>query len=337
MVRLMSDQLSMFDLPILRDIDSATSSPEFQSGPTPSSSPAGPTIARSGPDPAHALPSPAQERNFDALAATRRALCLTLSELELSIASDAATSGRPIVGTFGPNFGASSGTAALNLSLGNRLAEALGASGSTLYEHRSKWLDTPLGTWSFLHQGLARRISDSASTGWPTPTTRDWKDRASSAASVPLNALLGRVASLTGWNTPRATDGSNGGPNQAGGALPADASLSGWPTPTATDAIKGGSVAPRPGMMGLSETAPLTGPARLTASGELLTGSDAGMTNGGVLNPALSRWLQGLPPEWDQAAIRAFRAMPPPKRGSGGSVATGTRSLPRKRRNLSAP
>ncbi|MGO9722577.1 MAG: hypothetical protein ACLPOA_18815, partial [Methylocella sp.] len=34
---------------------------------------------------------------------------------------------------------------------------------------------------------------------------------------------LGMASSLASWNTPRATDGSNGGPNQANGALSADA------------------------------------------------------------------------------------------------------------------
>lgn len=36
-----------------------------------------------------------------------------------------------------------------------------------------------------------------------------------------------------------------------------------------------------------------------------LTGSNAQTTDSDLLNPALSRWLMGLPPEWDVAAIRA--------------------------------
>ena len=93
-----------------------------------------------------------------------------------------------------------------------------------------------------------------------------------------------------------------------------DSDYSGWPTPRST-MIDGNDTPEAKRARGanagleLPVAAKLAGTARLTASGEMLTGSDAGMESGGQLNAALSRWLMSLPPEWCVAAIRAHRKL----------------------------
>jgi hypothetical protein len=168
-------------------------------------------------------------------------------------------------------------------------------------EFNETWKEkvTPLGIAYWEHTASARRISDNACTGWPTPDVHHHGTAADPLAKTrPSGAkrqlVLQDAAWLVGWNTPRVTDGSNGGPNQAGGALPADAALAAWATPAARD-YKSGETA---------DGKPLTHNARPLsemALGAITTSSPASASRG-VLDAAFSRWLMGCPESWDRCS-----------------------------------
>ena len=188
---------------------------------------------------------------------------------------------------------------------------------STLYNHKPKTVHTPCGRPILVIRASVPRTSGIEITGWATPASRDyrhanrlpWRERGGGKKGEQLN---NQAVHLAGWPTPHvnSTTGPGSAGRQGGLNIQTAAQMAGWPTPTtsntrtgkASSALSmkrenGSKVQQR-----LQDFAAIAGPARLTASGQMLTGCSAGMESGGQLNPAHSRWLMGLPAEWDDCA-----------------------------------
>ena len=187
--------------------------------------------------------------------------------------------------TSGPSGSISSASAALQLSLVNKLKQRLDTAGSTLFKLTWKEKTTPAGRSVSLLRASALRTSGSDCSSWPTPIVGD----------------------TTGG--PRPPD-SKRGPALG---LQAAANLASWPT-TSTRDYKGGY---RGGRMrdGKISTDTLDVAAQL-AFGRTVIGSPAETEKPGQLNPAHSRWLMGLPPEWDACAPTATPSSRKPRKRS---------------------
>lgn len=215
-------------------------------------------------------------------------------------------------GTYGHLSSGSSKSADLSTSLANRLQLVTQMRGSTLYKQTWKEWVTPSGLRRLRQRASVRRTSEKERTGWPTPTCNVNPQPETRRG---LQNLSGATR-LTGWQTPVANDSTGSthcysGKNPDGSPkiclkLPGSVMLAGWITPTSRDwKDSSGMTALREGkerVDQLPRQAFTAGPLRLTVFGVMQTGCYVEMAAGVQLNPAHSRWLQGLPKAWDMAS-----------------------------------
>lgn len=303
----MNDQLQMSPLQIWKDSHNVISLPESEGGPLHSSWQEYQQALDSGQD--HPL-------------ASHLALPVSLSDLTTS-------------DTLRPSLSGSSESASLSISLANRLQQQLENTGSILYSLTWKTKATPAGRPYCQRAASVRRIKETecslVQTYWPTPDTVMTKAKkkppviSGRKPTDPQISLADVAYHLAAWPTPTANDFKGSGQTviRKDGKdrtfdrldYATEQGLSPWPSPCAQNGTVNGYRDPQKVIarkaagrqQNLQDVVILAmGPIRMTASGQMLTGSDAGMESSGQLNPAHSRWLMGFPPEWDACAVMAM-------------------------------
>jgi len=324
----------MSSLKIYTGMTSVTSLPVLGGGPLLSGLRDGQTLDLSGLEAAPAPHLARRVKGNDALTAAAKIISATLDDPGILSASLAAVLDSPMTDTYGQISHGSSESASLQSSLGSRLRAATDGRGSRLCKLTWKEHHTPWGAPMCALRASARPTGDSASglslNGWPTPLAADSRGRAGAAAHK--LSELPNAATLAGWATPDAALMNDAADpvkhmerlerlkvkhnNSNGAGLPIGqmVHLAGWATPVNNDAQKGPETQQAKRERGaktgytLHDQTAMVGPARLTASGRMLTGSTARMESGGRLNPRFSLWLMGYPAEWASCGERAMQS-----------------------------
>lgn len=277
--------------PTCAALPSTTSSPASASGPTPCDKQGGPTTDQCGPAPVRA--------SLSARQASERGLLTS------------GTYGRPGIG--------SSESFDLKSSLVSRLRPLTASLGSTMFRQTWRVKATPAGRSYFQLVVSVPRTSDQGSGSWPTPVVSRGDYQKSRGKKF---LKLEGAAKLSGWATPVATEIGNtlenylamkanmkSGKRTAVTHPSIQAQLASWATPMASRRETTAKVYKR-------GNPNLAGQALLTEDGETPSGCSVETASGAQLNPAHSRWLMGLPREWDSCGATAMRSLPKPQRRS---------------------
>lgn len=206
-------------------------------------------------------------------------------------------------GTYGPASFTLSSKPRLSHSLASKLVPKTALLGSTLFRLTWKERVTPSGRLIPALRASGHRTSASDCTSWPTPQTFD----ASNEGTPRPLRYKGNAPSEVGNTRNPDTKGSYRGDLKDYAGL-----ATGWITPQAKDFRSGQGKRIIEKKHGVS----LNDQATLAASGNEQIGLAASMAATGRLNPALSRWLMGLPTAWDDCAAMVTPSSRRSRKGS---------------------
>jgi len=325
----------------LWDTGDAISSPESQAGLKPCDSPAGPPTDRCGPEVVPAshslvLGSAGAKTTPDTSGPSSAALSPSASlqfALENKLRARLAAYGSMEYVLTWKHWDMKSGPPICALRASARRKSGNGCSGWPAASARD-WKGTNSPGNELTHN--ARPLNEVAMlTGWPAANASDWKgpnnpgekrsvwdndlpatarlvgwatarseDSESTGAHRGIPDTLTSQARLAGWAAPRARETVRSA-EFSKGRTPNPMELTGWPAP---NAMEGGSTSrskDRKGELligGLVRGLRIVGETSELPSVETPTETGDTDYDESALNPAMSRWLQGFPAAWDQAA-----------------------------------